>query len=62
MSETIGIGGGGKSLHAIAETLAMMSARPLLGHYPPSALRVWRINLEDPGVETERRFAAAALH
>lgn len=62
MSLTVGIGGGGKSNLEIADALAMMSRRPLLGHSPEKALKVWYVNLEDPAVESERRFVAAALH
>ena len=62
MSLTLGIGGGGKSNLEIADALAMMSGMPLLGHHSERRLRVWYINLEDPAVETERRFVAAAMH
>lgn len=62
MSLTLGIGGGGKSNLEIADALAMMSGMPLLGHRSEKRLKVWYINLEDPAVETERRFVAAALH
>jgi vacuolar-type H+-ATPase subunit F/Vma7 len=62
MSLTVGIGGGGKSNLEIVDSLAMMSGRPLLGHCSEKPLKVWYINLEDPAVETERRFVAAALH
>lgn len=33
-----------------------------MGHSPEKALKVWYVNLEDPAVESERRFVAAALH
>src|SRR3981189_445362 len=62
MSLTLGIGGGGKSNLEIVDALAMMSGMPLLGHHSEKCLKVWYINLEDPAVETERRFVAAALH
>ena len=62
VSLTVGIGGGGKSNLEIVDTLAMMSGRPLLGHSTEKPLKVWYINLEDPTVESERRFVAAALH
>ncbi len=62
MSLTLGIGGGGKSNLEIVDALAMMSGMPLLGHHSEKRLRVWYINLEDPAVETERRFVAAAMH
>jgi RecA-family ATPase len=62
MSLTVGIGGGGKSNLEIVDSLAMMSGKPLLGHSSEKQLKVWYINLEDPAVESERRFVAAALH
>jgi hypothetical protein len=62
MSLTVGIGGGGKSNLEIVDSLAMMSGTPLLGHCSERPLKVWYINLEDPLVESERRFVAAALH
>jgi RecA-family ATPase len=62
MSLTVGIGGGGKSNLEIVDSLAMMSGKPLLGHCSETPLKVWYINLEDPAVESERRFVAAALH
>jgi hypothetical protein len=62
MSLTVGIGGGGKSNLEIVDSLAMMSGKPLLGHCSEKPLKVWYINLEDPAVESERRFVAAALH
>jgi hypothetical protein len=62
VSLTVGIGGGGKSNLEIVDSLAMMSGMPLLGHCAEKPLKVWYINLEDPAVESERRFVAAALH
>jgi AAA domain len=62
MSLTLGIGGGGKSNLEIVDALAIMGGMPLLGHHSEKRLKVWYINLEDPAVETERRFVAAALH
>jgi hypothetical protein len=62
MSLTVGIGGGGKSNLEIVDSLATMSGKPLLGHCSEKPLKVWYINLEDPAVESERRFVAAALH
>jgi hypothetical protein len=62
MTETIGEGGGGKSLHAVVEALAMRSSKCLLGHFTEKPLRVWYVNLEDPIEETQRRFTAAAMH
>jgi hypothetical protein len=62
VSLTVGIGGGGKSNLEIVDSLAMMSGKPLLSHFSETPLKVWYINLEDPAVESERRFVAAALH
>jgi hypothetical protein len=62
ITATIGQGGLGKSNLGIVETLAQVSARPLLGISPPAELRVWLWNLEDPQEETERRIQGAALH
>jgi hypothetical protein len=61
-SATISPGGFGKSSLVIAETLAMVTGRALLGDQPAGQLRVWQINLEDPEDELRRRFAAAAIH
>src|SRR5271154_5223951 len=61
LSMTVGIGGGGKSNLEIVDVLAVMSRKPLLGYSSEKALNVWYINLEDPAVESERRFVAAAL-
>lgn len=64
LTSTVGAGGGGKSSHAISETLAMVTGRPLLD--PEGArsapLRVWYVNAEDPQDEIDRRFHAAAKH
>jgi hypothetical protein len=46
----------------LAEALAMVSGRPLLGIAPPRRLRVWLFNLEDPQEETIRRIQATAKH
>ncbi len=40
----------------------MASGKALLGVKPPSRLRVWNFNSEDPRDEMERRFMAAAIH
>jgi hypothetical protein len=62
LTATVGAGGGGKSSNSIPEVLAMVTGQHLLGVTPLERLRVWYINLEDPGDEIERRFAAAILH
>lgn len=64
LTATVGAGGGGKSAHAISESLSMVTGKPLLdpngGLFKP--LRVWYINAEDPQDEIDRRFHAAAKH
>ena len=62
VSATISPGGIGKSSLIVAETLAMVSGKPLLGVSPNQLLKVWLWNLEDPQEETERKIQAAALH
>ena len=62
VSATVAPGGLGKTNLIIAEALAQVSGRNLLGVLPPRPLRVWLWNLEDPQEETERRIQAAALH
>lgn len=63
VTATLAPGGVGKSNLIIAETLAQISQRDLLGVRPSKAqLRVWLWNLEDPQEETDRRIQAAALH
>lgn len=62
MSATIAAGGVGKSSLLIAETLAMVTGRDLLGSLPAGRLGVWTWNGEDPRDELERRFAGAMLH
>jgi RecA-family ATPase len=62
VSMIIGQTGVGKTTLSIAETLAQVSAKNLLGVHVPKPLRVWLWNLEDPQDETERKLAAAMLH
>jgi hypothetical protein len=62
VSIIIGQTGVGKTTLSVAETLAQVSAKKLLGVYVPKPLRVWLWNLEDPQDETERKIAAAMLH
>lgn len=64
LTATVGAGGGGKSAHAVSETLAMVTGRPLLDPDGPlmAPLRVWYVNAEDPQDEIDRRFHAAAKH
>jgi hypothetical protein len=60
-SATISTGGVGKSSLVIAEALAMVSGKPLLGVWPQQKLRVWYWNGEDPADELLRRFIAGAI-
>jgi AAA domain len=62
VSATIAPGGLGKSAEDIAEAVAMIAGKPLLGHMPANPLNVWYWNLEDPADEIERRIAAVRLH
>ena len=59
---TLASGNVGKSIHTIAEALAMVSGKALLGPKPVSALRVWYWNGEDPKDELKRRFGGAQSH
>jgi RecA-family ATPase len=62
VSVTISPGGIGKSSLIVAEALAMVSGKDLLGVGSTELLRVWLWNLEDPIEETKRKIHAAALH
>jgi hypothetical protein len=55
-------GGAGKTTLYVAEALALVTNRALLGIQPAEATGVWLMNLEDPMDEMERRIAAAAIH
>lgn len=60
---TVAPAGVGKSSLALAEVLAMVTGKPLLGVEPADGpLRVWYWNGEDPREEIDRRVAAIALH
>jgi AAA domain len=61
LSTTIAQGGVGKSKLVIAEALAMVSGKPLLGVPVPKPLRVLYWNLEDPEDELRRQFAAGMM-
>jgi hypothetical protein len=61
ISVTVAPGGVGKSSLAIADALAMVSGRNLVGSAPEGRLNVWLFNGEDPVEEIERRVAAAAI-
>jgi len=62
LSVTVSPGGIGKSSLEIAEALAMVSGRDLLGVVPEGRFNVWYWNGEDPVDELQRRIMAAALH
>jgi hypothetical protein len=62
VSCTFAPGGLGKSSLVLAEALALVTGRPLLGVKPPRKLRVWVWNGEDPRIEIERRIAAACIY
>ncbi|MBA3727472.1 MAG: AAA family ATPase [Armatimonadetes bacterium] len=62
VTATVAPGGVGKTNLEIAEALAMVSGKSLLGFKPAGQLRVWFWNLEDPHEEIVRRTQAAALH
>jgi hypothetical protein len=62
ISVTISLGGIGKSSLLLTESLAMATAKPLLGYKPEAPLRVWYLNAEDPRDELDRRIAAICKH
>ncbi len=62
VSCTIAPGGIGKSSLIIAEALAMVTGKDLLGEWAGKPKRVWLWNLEDPREEMERRIQAACLY
>lgn len=62
VSATVAPSGVGKSSLIIAEALAMVSGKPLLGVQPKGQFRVWLWNGEDPRDELDRRIAAVMLH
>lgn len=61
ISTTVSPGGVGKSSLALAEAVAMVSGKDLLGERPTEPLRVWYWNGEDPADELQRRVMAVAL-
>lgn len=62
VSVTVSPGGLGKTSNSIAEALAMVCGRGLLGVKPPNRMRAWLFNAEDPRDELDRRIMAACLH
>jgi hypothetical protein len=61
VSGTVATGGMGKSGLVLAESIAMVSGRNLLGHPPKSKYRGWYINGEDPRDEIDRRIGGILL-
>jgi hypothetical protein len=59
---TVAPGGRGKSLLSHAESLVMITGKPLLGELPSHRLRVLMVNYEDKQDELERRHEAARKH
>jgi hypothetical protein len=62
ISATIAPGAVGKSSLEIAEALAIVTGRDLLGIQPDERTNVWLWNGEDPYEELQRRIEAAILH
>jgi hypothetical protein len=61
-SLTVSPGGVGKSSLVIAESLAMVTGKPLLGIAPEERVKVWLLNGEDPDDENARRVMASVVH
>jgi hypothetical protein len=61
ISETVAPGAFGKSTLAVAEALAIVTGRPLLGVIPDERVSAWYWNGEDPAEELQRRIVAATL-
>jgi hypothetical protein len=61
VSGTVATGGMGKSGLVLAESIAMISGRNLLGHRPKAKYRGWYINGEDPRDEIDRRIGGILL-
>jgi hypothetical protein len=62
VSATIATSRVGKTKLLIAEALAMVTGRPLLGVKPAGPLKVWLWNGEDPRDHLERQIIGACLH
>lgn len=62
LSMLVAHGGVGKTAKIIAELLAMVTGKSLLGVAPEGQLRAWYWNGEDPMDELQRRIAAARKH
>ena len=59
---TVAPGGVGKSLLSIAEALAMVTGKPLLGEATRGGLKVMLMNYEDSELVLRHRVTAAMLH
>lgn len=59
---TVAHGGVGKSLLSIAEALAMVTGKPLLGEATRGGLKVMLMNYEDSELVLRHRVTAAMLH
>ena len=59
---TTALGGTGKSLLYIAEALAMITGKPLLGEASRGGLKVMLMNYEDSELVLRQRVTAAMLH
>jgi RecA-family ATPase len=55
-------GGFGKTTLCMGESVAMATARTLLGEQPAERLHVWYHNGEDNLEELQRRLGAICLH
>jgi len=62
VTATISPGGIGKTSLVLAEAVAMVTGRPILGVPVESTSRVWVWNGEDPMEELQRRILAICLH
>lgn len=64
VSATVAPGGSGKTSLLLAEALAMVTSKPLLGISPfqGKPLRVFYWNGEDPEIELDRKLAALRIH
>lgn len=62
VSVTVAPGGVGKSNLLLAESLALVTGRNLIGVKPAQRCKVWSFNSEDPRDELTRRAMACCLH
>lgn len=62
VSATVATGGVGKSSLGLAEVMAMVTGKPLLGVSVGAPLKAWVWNGEDPREELERRISGICLH